>query len=51
MPKRNPSAKQPALPFGSDPQRSLMPLVILSVLYTGWFAFLLWAAIERATTS
>ena len=35
-------------PFGSDPKRSPASVIVLSVLYAGWFIFLLAMAIIQS---
>lgn len=36
------TAAQPIKPFGTDPKRSPLPMVVWTVLYIVWFAVLLW---------
>jgi purine-cytosine permease-like protein len=37
-------ASDPRAPFGTQPRRSIGPLVLLGILYVGWFLVLLWMA-------
>jgi hypothetical protein len=39
---------KPVQPYGSDPSRSKLPLVILGVLFAVWFVFLASTAWQRA---
>ena len=44
----DPSASDSQAPFGAQPRRSKLPLVLLSVLYVCWLLLLIWMAAARA---
>ncbi len=33
-------------PYGTEPRRPAWPLVLLAILFAGWFAFLVWLAVR-----
>ena len=40
----NDPASDPQAPFGTQPRRSIAPLVVLGILYAAWFLVLVWMA-------
>ena len=42
--KRNSSTTDPLAPYGTQPRRSNVPLVLLAALYVLWLLLLLWMA-------
>lgn len=43
----DPSTSDSQAPFGAQPRRSRLPLVLLGVLYVCWLLLLLWMAASQ----